>query len=64
MASGPEWEAFAAASSNLPFAAILAGRARVGLGEIGYRRLAAGVALYLLFFFAHEAVIGVPPLVP
>jgi uncharacterized membrane protein len=64
VALGPEWEAFAAASSNLPFAAILAGRARVGLGEIGYRRFAAGVALYLLFFFAHEAVIGVPPLAP
>ena len=63
-ALGAEWEAFAAASSNVPFAAVLAGRARVGLGEIGYGRLAAGVALYLVLFFAHAYVIGVPPLAP
>ena len=63
-ALGAEWEAFAAASSNVPFAAVFAGRARLGLGEIGYGRLAAGVALYVLFFFAHAYVIGVPPLAP
>ena len=63
-ALGAEWEAFAALSSNVPFAAVLAGRARLGLGEIGYGRLAAGVALYVIFFFAHEYVIGVPPLAP
>lgn len=63
-ALGAEWDAFAAASSNLPFAAVFAGRARLGLGEIGYGRLAAGVALFLVLFFAHEAVIGVPPLAP
>ena len=63
-ALGAAWEAFAAASSNLPFTAVLAGRARVCLGEIGYGRLATGVALYVIFLFAHEVVIGVPPLAP
>ncbi|HJO72278.1 MAG: NnrU family protein [Rhodospirillales bacterium] len=63
-ALGADWEAFAAASSNVPFAAVLAGRARLGLGEIGYWRLAVGMALYLILFFAHEYVIGVSPLAP
>lgn len=56
------WRELAAATSNLPFAAIVAGRARTSLADIGYRRLAAGLVLYTVFLVAHEYVIGVSPL--
>jgi len=57
-------KAFAATSFNVPCAAVLAGHTRVSLGKIGTARLAAGVALCLIILFAHEYVIGVPPLAP
>ena len=60
---GGDWRAFAGATSNVPFAAIVAGRTRVSLKEIGYGRLAAGVVLYMVLLLGHEAVIGVAPLV-
>ena len=59
---GGDWRAFAGATSNLPFAAIVAGRTRVSLKEIGYGRLAAGLVLYMVLLLGHEAVIGVAPL--
>ena len=59
---GGDWRAFAGATSNLPFAAIAAGRTRVSLKEIGYGRLVAGLVLYLVLLLGHEAVIGVAPL--
>ncbi len=59
---GGDWRAFAGATSNVPFAAIAAGRTRVSLQEIGYGRLAAGLVLYLVLLLGHEAVIGVAPL--
>ena len=61
---GGDWRAFAGATSNLPFAAIAAGRTRVSLKEIGYGRLVAGLVLYLVLLLGHEAVIGVAPLAP
>ena len=61
---GEAWEAFRGETSNLPFQAVIAGKAKVTLKEIGYGRLAAGGALYLLFLFAHEYVISVSPLAP
>ena len=59
---GGDWRAFAGATSNLPFAAIAAGRTRVSLKEIGYGRLVAGLVLYMVLLLGHEAVIGVAPL--
>ncbi len=61
---GGDWRAFAGATSNVPFAAIAAGRTRVSLKEIGYGRLVAGLVLYLVLLLGHEAVIGVAPLAP
>ena len=61
---GGDWRAFAGATSNLPFAAIAAGRTRVSLKEIGYGRLVAGLVLYMVLLLGHEAVIGVAPLAP
>lgn len=54
------WDGFAAESSIVPFAAILAGRTRVTLGEIGWNRIVAGLVLYLVFLFGHRFVIDVP----
>ena len=55
---GGDWQAFAGATSNVPFAAIVAGRTRISPKEIGYGRLAAGLVLYLVLLLGHEEVIG------
>ncbi|GAN00290.1 nnrU family protein [alpha proteobacterium U9-1i] len=53
-ARDPEgWARFAAATSNVPFAAILQGRNRLALGEIGWR-LAAGLAAFGLIVALHN----------
>ena len=59
---GEAWERFAAATSNVPFAAIVARRQRLDLAGIGIWRLLGAVALYLALLMGHEAVIGVDPL--
>ena len=57
------WADFTARSSNLPFAALVQGRARLDWREIGWRRIAAATALYLaLVLWLHPAIIGVPVL--
>jgi len=55
---GDDWQAFAAATSNVPFAAILAGRNRLVWRELTVPA-ALGVALYLAAFWGHEWVSGV-----
>jgi uncharacterized membrane protein len=59
---GEEWDRFAAETSFMPFAALIGGRTRLGLGEIGLGRLIAGLALFALLAFVHEPVIGISPL--
>ncbi len=59
---GADWQAFAAASSNLPFAAIAAGRQHLVLAEIGGWRLLLGLALYLLLLAVHPFLFGAAPL--
>jgi uncharacterized membrane protein len=56
---GGKWDAFAAQTSNIPFAAIAAGRQRLSLGEIGWWRLALGVAVWALLLWAHPLLFGV-----
>jgi uncharacterized membrane protein len=58
---GPAWEAFAAQTSIMPFAAILAGRNRIDWREIGLWRPAAAVAAYVLLLGGHAHIIGVSP---
>lgn len=58
-AMGEAWEQFAAATSNIPFAAILAGRNKLVPGEIGWKGLGLGLGLYLLLVSLHPYVIGV-----
>ncbi|HXF66381.1 MAG TPA: NnrU family protein [Burkholderiales bacterium] len=60
-ALGPVWERYAAATSNVPFAAILSRRNRLAPAEIGCKPLAAGLALYLALLAAHEPLIGARP---
>lgn len=57
-----EWARFASLSSNIPFAAILGGRQRLALGEVGWWRLALAVALFGAAVVAHPWAFGVVPL--
>jgi uncharacterized membrane protein len=59
---GPQWDRFAAATSNIPFVAISAGRNRLALGEIGFRRIVVAIALFALLLYAHSALFGGHPL--
>jgi uncharacterized membrane protein len=56
-AIGAKWTAFAAETSNLPFAAILAGRQRLRLDEIGLRRLGVAVVIALAAALVHPVIL-------
>ncbi len=58
---GDDWKRFAAATSNLPFLAILRGRNRFDAAEIGWARPAIGLALYEIFFILHPWLFGTRP---
>lgn len=45
---GAAWRAFAAATSNVPFLAIIRGRQRLSIREIGWRRLSSGFGVLLI----------------
>lgn len=60
-AAGAAWEAFAARTSNLPFVAVMTGRTRVGLAEIGWWRVAGGMVLWGAILASHEWVFGFSP---
>ncbi|MCZ6721736.1 MAG: NnrU family protein, partial [Proteobacteria bacterium] len=59
---GAAWGPIALTTSAVPFAAILAGRAKLEFAQIGAWRILAGIAVYLAFLIAHEWVIGVSAL--
>lgn len=56
---GDDWQRFAAATSYVPFVAILQGRNRFDAREIGLRNPAIGLALYALVFWFHTALFGI-----
>ncbi|MCW5750757.1 MAG: hypothetical protein KIT81_06390 [Alphaproteobacteria bacterium] len=56
------WPAYAAATSVLPFGAILAGRNRLALSELGWGRIALAALAFLLVWMWHGALIGVSAL--
>jgi uncharacterized membrane protein len=58
---GAEWDAFAAKTSLIPFGAIVTGRNKLSLGEIGIVRLLAAVAVYALIFWGHAWLFGAAP---
>jgi uncharacterized membrane protein len=55
------WEQFAARTSIIPFAAILAGRNKLALNEVGAWRWILAVAAYALMLGGHSHIIGVSP---
>lgn len=57
------WARFEAATSNLPFAAILQGRNRLAIGEMGWRLL-LGVLAFVALTWLHERFAGVEVLTP
>ena len=59
---GASWDAFAAQTSNLPFAAIFGGRQRLSIGEIGWWRLVLAVAIWVGALLIHPYAFGVPAL--
>ncbi|MCP4327472.1 MAG: NnrU family protein [Alphaproteobacteria bacterium] len=59
---GADWERFAAATSLVPFAALIGGRTALTLGEIGWWKIAAGLAVYAVFLALHSWLFGVTPL--
>lgn len=63
---GPRWATFAAATSNLPFAAVLDHRQSLGtaIGEIGWWRLAITVLAFALVLHGHAWIIGLSALPP
>jgi len=58
-ALGRKWDAFAAQTSNIPFAAIAAGRQTFSLGEIGWWRIALAIGAWALIAWAHPYLFGV-----
>lgn len=61
-ALGASYEAFVAQTSNVPFAAILAGKQKLSLGEIGWWRLLLAVVVWAALLWAHPMLFGVAPL--
>ncbi len=59
-AAGDDWQHFASVTSNLPFAAILTGRNRLALREIGVGKLMLGLVVYVLVIASHRWIAGVP----
>lgn len=59
---GEEWRNFAAQSSHIPFAAIIAGRTQFKAGEIGWLPVILGFGLYLILLALHETLFGIAPM--
>ncbi len=58
---GTIWETFSEQTSNLPFAAIFAGRQKLDFGEIGWWRAGLAVGLYVILLIAHPWLFSVSP---
>lgn len=58
---GEDWQRFAAATSNIPFAAIIAGRNSFRPEEIGWKKLLVGLSLYAALLLLHPYLFGTRP---
>jgi uncharacterized membrane protein len=58
---GTAWDAFASRTSNIPFAAVIAGRGQLHLGESFGWRFWVTALLFLAILFAHARIFGVSP---
>lgn len=61
-ALGAVYDTFTGQTSNVPFAAILSGRQKLNLGEIGVWRLVAAVAVWAALAWGHPYIFGVAAL--
>jgi uncharacterized membrane protein len=64
LALGSNWPRLAEVTSNVPFLAILAGRTRLRLHEIGLLRVVAGLLLYAVMLLAHPLYTGHVVVIP
>jgi uncharacterized membrane protein len=64
LALGSNWPRLAEVTSNLPFAALIAGRTGLHWREIGLLRIAAGLLLYAVLYRAHGIIAGLPVVIP
>ena len=58
------WPGFAAKTSILPFGAILGGRNRLVLGEIGWMPPVVGLIVWAALLHFHRVIFGVPVIIP
>lgn len=58
----PDWQRFAAVTSNIPFLAIARGRNRVAWREIGWVRPLAGLIAFAIFLYLHPLLFGTRPI--
>jgi uncharacterized membrane protein len=58
---GGDWRRFSAVTSNIPFRAIIGGRNRFSLAEIGWTKILAGLVLYAVLFALHPHLFGARP---
>lgn len=58
---GEDWKRFAAVTSNVPFTAIVEGRNRLIFREIGWKRVLAGLGLYVVLLAAHPFLFHARP---
>jgi uncharacterized membrane protein len=57
----PDFQRFAAVTSNLPFVAVAQGRNRIVWGEIGWTRPAIGVGAFAVLLLLHPWLFGARP---
>ena len=64
LALGSDWSRLAALTSNLPFAALVAGRARLRWRDVSVLRIIAGLMLYVVLYRGHSVIAGMPVIIP
>jgi uncharacterized membrane protein len=55
----PDWQAFYAMTSNIPFAALLAGRNRLAVSDINWTAVVVGLTFYAVLYYFHGLFSGV-----
>ena len=58
---GAAWDAFAARTSNLPFAATASGRTQLRVGELFGWRFSAAAGIFVVVLFVHARLFGASP---
>jgi uncharacterized membrane protein len=58
---GADWDAFAAKTSLIPFGAVLTGRTKLSLKEIGIVRPLVALIVFALIFWGHPWLFGAVP---